>query len=178
MRDIRLSAAIVLLGLVLLAIACSTSDSLDDPLTDGQGSLMVRVHDQAAPGIAEAWITFVAVQAVGASGNFEDVQGVALNTPLNMAELTEGQDVMLAAGALPAGEYSGLRLSLSAITLRLDDGSDVDVLGGSFGVEVRVGVGFNVVEGQETSLGVDFPMSAFGSNGGNWTFDPTHVTTD
>jgi hypothetical protein len=178
MRDIRLSATIVLLGLVMLAIACSSSGALDDPLTDGQGTLTVRVHDQAAPGITEAWITFVAVQAVGVAGNFEDVQGVALNTPVNMAELTGGQDVMLAAGTLPAGEYGGLRLSLSAITLRLDDGTDVDVLRGSFGVEVQVAIGFSVVEGQDTALGVDFPMSAFELDGGNWTFDPTRVTTD
>jgi hypothetical protein len=171
---------LLVLGSTLLGIACSSSDSSIDPTGQGQGqgTLTVRVHDQAAPGIAEAWLTFEAVQAVSTSGSFEDVQGVGLQTPINLAELVNGNDAMLAAGALPAGSYTGLRISVSAITLVLDDGSTVDVLNGSFGIEIVVAVDFTVTEGQDTSLSVDIPLSAFQYNGGFWTFDPASVTTD
>ncbi len=35
----------------------------------------------------------------------------------------------------------------------------------------------DVLEGQDTSLSVDIPLSGFQYNGGFWTFDPTSVTT-
>ncbi len=165
------------LGLLLL-LGFSCTDSADDPLGAGQGQLTVRVHDQASPAIAEAWVTFAAVQAVRADGGFEDVDGVSLGTPVNLATLTSGNTVTLASGALPDGSYSGIWLSVSAVTLVLDDGSSVDPLSPALGVAARVPVDFTVDAGQETSIAVDFPLSAFSFNGSLWTFDPGLVVAD
>lgn len=177
MKDSRLGVVLGLLAVLLLGFACST-DTADDPLGSGQGRLAVEVHDQPSASIAEAWVTFAAVQAVPEGGGFEDVGGVELGTPINIAELTDGRSVTIAAGALPAGSYTGLRLSVSAVTLVLDDDSDVDPLAPAQGVVVAVPVAFTVVEGQDTALSVDFPLSAFTFDGALWTFDGARVVAD
>lgn len=172
----RMGLLVGLSALMLLGFACS--DSGDDPLSSGQGQLTVVVHDQAASSIAEAWVTFAAVQAIRAGGGFEDVGGVALGTPVNLATLINGNTVTLAAGSLPTGEYTGLSISVVEITLVLDDGSSVDPLGRATGVAVQIPISFTVDEAQDTTVSVDFPLTAFSFNGTSWTFDPSLVAAD
>ena len=176
MRDSKSGLFAALVLLLLLMFSCT--DSADDPLGSGQGRLTVDVHDQAASGIAEAWVTFAAVQAVRAGGGFEDVAGVALGTPINLATLINGNSVTLASGSLPAGDYTGVWLSIAALTLVLDDGSSVDPLSPATGVAAQVPISFTVEEGQDTVLSIDFPLSAFAFDGTNWTFDPSQVAAD
>ena len=177
MRKLRIFLLAAALVTGLLAVACS--DSYSDAVSgSGEGRLTVNVHDQAAPSISEAWVTFESVQAVTASGSFEDVQGVTLGVPVNLADLVNGTDATLASDSLPAGDYTGLLVAVSAVTLVLDNGSQVDPLNGAGGVVIRINVSFTVVEGQDTVVSIDFPLTAFQFNGSLWTFDATSITTD
>jgi len=176
MSYLRVGLLTGLSALMFLGLACSDSES--DPLGAGQGQLTVTVHDQAAPSIAEAWVTFVAVQAIRAGGGFEDVAGVTLGSPVDLATLVNGNTATLAAGSLPAGDYTGLAISVSAVTLVLDDGSSIDPLSGATGLAVQVPIAFTVVEGKDTAVSVDFPLSAFSFNGNLWMFDPSLVAAE
>lgn len=175
----RIGLLIALFGLALLGFACSSSDSNPLALGPGQGQLTVNVHDQANLTIDRAWVTFDSVQAIPAGGGAPvDVAGVETGVPIDLATLVNGATATLAQDALPAGDYSGLQITISDVLVVLSDGSQVDPLQGLGPVTFAISVSFTVEEGQATELNIDFQLDAFQFNGTLWTFDATMVTTD
>ncbi len=155
------------IGLAVATFSCSSSgDSVTAPA--GQGVLSVRVHDDPSDQIDQAWITFTGVNAVAADGTRVEVTGSDLmGDPIDLAALINGNEEELAVGTVPAGNYARVELIISSVELVLTDGTTVNLPMVGTGFALVVDATFEVVEGDETVLRVDIPLTSFtvGPNG-------------
>ncbi len=178
MKISRLLLMMALAGaLAAVTIACSSSgDSVT--ASAGQGVLSVRVHDDPSDQIDQAWITFTGVNAIAVDGTRVAVSGSdLLGDPIDLAALIDGNEEELAAGTVPAGDYARVELVISAVELVLDDGTTVNLPVIGSGFALLVDATFQVVEGDETVLRVDIPLTTFQPGpGGSWQMNIGGVT--
>ena len=159
------------LAVALLAVSCSN----DAPVTGsaGTGQLTVQIHDQAAPTLTVAEVTFSSLEARTVDGVWVAAEG-SFPVTLDLLQFIGPQNsTELVQDLVPAGAYDQLRITVTAIHLELSDGSTYDVPIPEGGMPVLVPVGFSVAEGGATEVVLDFRTDeAFQFNGTGVTFNP------
>jgi hypothetical protein len=176
-RTLFFSAAF--LAIAVFSVACTGSDSpLNSTSSAETGTVTVNLHDQAAPGIAEAMMTIGSVQLTAADGTVHDLNSPQLGSPFDLAQLIGGNQVNLGTEPVPAGDYVSLRLTVTDLTVVLTDTTTVTILEPADGFTVQIPLSLTVAADQDVILGVDFPLTAIGFDGVNWTVDGTQVALD
>ena len=176
-RTLLFSAA--MLAITLFSVACTGSDSpLNTSSSTETGSVTVNLHDQAAAGIAEAMMIIDSVQLTAADGTVHDLDSPQLGAAFDLAQLVGGNQVNLGTEPVPAGDYVSLSLSVSDLSVVLTDGTNVTVINPADGLTVQIPLSLTVSADQDVILSVDFPLTAIGFDGTNWTVDGTQVVLD
>jgi hypothetical protein len=168
----KLLLAISILGLAL-AVFSACSDGSSDALGPGagQGQLLVMLHDDGKPGFSEAHVTISAASAIAADGTLVPLAGEEVE--VDLLTLQDGAMIELAADILPAGEYSGLLLVLTKARLVTDEGTTITIELPPGGVEKEVPVSFVVIEGEATTITLDFRVDlSFKCNEHGCRIDP------
>jgi hypothetical protein len=158
-------------------VSCS-SDPANDLLGSTGGQLTVEIHDHAAPGIVQCWITVAAVEAHRARGGWTHVSGDYPHR-FDLSTLVNGQTRTLGSHRVSEGDYDRLRIHLTEAHLVLADGSEVDVPlpHGGLHHEVSMGQRCQVQNGSGASVSMDFRVhtSFHHHPDESWTCDPDIV---
>lgn len=176
MKHVRVLLACASL-VVLAAATVGCSDQADDP-TSGFGRVTVQVHDQAAPELEEAWVTFGSVAFRDSDGIWVEAD-VAPGTEFDLLTLVGPESaVTLASDLVPAGTYDAVRLGIVDARATVD-GSSVDIPIDGDGRTILLPVPEFVVEaGIETRIVIDVPVGAsFRVVGTDVVFEPTATLT-
>jgi hypothetical protein len=157
MRKTLLAVGTGIFAVLLVAnMACSSSDDV----TGSTGQLNVNLHDQAAPGIAEAHVTLSALELRDAnSGEWVVVDGNLLPVTVDLLLLVGGNEAQILADLVPAGDYDGMRITISEVLVVLDDQTQIQVPPPGAPVQV---VGFPLMtidEGGVVTVTLDFPVA-------------------
>ncbi len=123
---------------------------------DNQATIRVLLTDAPVDYIGEALVDIGVVELIpdgdGAPIMLTD-QGTA--EPVNLLDLQDGVNVILAAATIPAGTYAQLRLIVESASVTLDgyefnDGSTEMVLKIPSGAQTGIKLNLGVVDGEET----------------------------
>jgi hypothetical protein len=145
--------------------ASATSSSLAD--TSGGGS-----WDQ--PQLQAANVTFASILARNLDGQLINVT-IDLPITVDLLGLVNGGTFTLPDGFLPPGTYDQIVIVMTEVQLTLADGTvvTIDPPGGGWTAILPVSDTFEVVEGQETTVMIDFRAGgAFRWLSGHWEFHP------
>ncbi len=101
--------------------------TIDPTILDLEGQVTVNMHDQAGPGIAEAHVSFSALDLRDVStGEWVSVSMGSIQTH-DLLLLVNGNVAQLASDIIPAGLYDAMRITVVAVRLVLDDGTEPSV---------------------------------------------------
>jgi len=168
--------ALLTLAGLLFGVACSDEDN---PLASAsQGTIAVNLHDQPSPTVLNAMMTVDSVTLTAADGTLYPLESAQLDTPFDLAQLTGGNQVNLGVEPVPAGDYVQLTLVVSALDITLTDTTVVPVIQPASSLSVQLPLSLTVAPGEDVVLGVDFPLTAIGFDGTNWTVDGSAVALD
>lgn len=155
----------ILLGIVVAlpwAMSCSGSGSAS---VAGMGRLELHLTDAPLDlsGVAGVEVT---LDAVTVYSGVEEMDGtdtapiVVMDHPatFDLLTLTGGASALLASADLPSGFYQRIRLSITAASLRYDDGHEVDLKIDSNKVDIPIR--FQVTAGGTTQVTLDFQADA------------------
>ncbi len=166
------TASGLLLAIALVALAGCSSGSDGVTATAGQGQLRVVMHDDDDPRLQAAVVTFSGIQARSLDGMWVDVAGEFPMT-VDLLTLVDGRTMMLAADAVPAGDYAALRITIQSVQLVAEDGTAFDITLPGAGTQALIPVSFMVVEGQATTITLDFKVElSFEFDGSEFEFEP------
>ena len=85
-------------------------------------------------------------------GTFETISGTFPKT-IDVLALTEsGGSVTLPAGLLPDGSYSAIQITITEVSITLNDGTVVTITPPGSGWQTLIAVNFDVIAGQETTI--------------------------
>lgn len=121
-----------------------------------------------------ASVTLSSILARTLDGQLVDVSA-ALPTTFDLLALGGGNEVTLPIGFLPPGTYDQIVVVITSLELTLSDDTKVTVTppGGGWTAIVNVTAPFTVVEGQTTTVNLEFRRDlSFGCGGDGWAFDP------
>jgi hypothetical protein len=168
-RAILLSAALV--GL-LPVLSCTNDGGAGVLAPAGQGRATILMHDHDMTGLAEAHVTISSVRAHQVGGGWVPLAGT-FPMEVDLLSLVNGRTVTLASGALPAGDYDALEITITAVRLVTRDGTVITLELPPGGRTVVIEVFFTVLEGQETVLTLDFRVDlSFEFRGNEIEFHP------
>ncbi len=124
--------------------------------------------------LQSANVTFSSILARTLDGKLVDVS-IALPVTLDLLSLGTGREVTLPIGFLTPGTYDQLVVVMTRVELVLQDGTTVAVTppGGGWTAIVNASQPFTVVEGQTTSITLQFRRDlSFDLGGDGWEFHP------
>jgi hypothetical protein len=174
------SMRVLLLATPILALAAACSSSggpsgAGDPITGGASggtaTLQVFVHDAPSDYIATADVTFTRVYLTpnGGGGDVEVMSTSDGPMTLDLMQLQNGIQAMLASRQVPARNYSQLRMVVDSATVTLipgytfEDGSTTQSLSipssMNTGIKVQLAGNLEPTEGMTTLLAVDFDVN-------------------
>ena len=119
-------------------------------------------------------VTLSSILARTIDGKLIDVT-IDLPVTLDLLSLGGGNEVTLPIGFLPPGTYDQIVVVMTAVEFVLTDGTRVAVTppGGGWTAIVEVGQPFTVVEGETTTVTIEFRKDlSFGCGDGGWAFNP------
>ncbi|MBZ5637966.1 MAG: DUF4382 domain-containing protein [Acidobacteriia bacterium] len=150
-----------LLALVVVAMvsaACSSSGGgSGGMLGPGQARLNIVIHDETSPAFSQANVTFSAIEVRDSQGVWVPVSGTFPMT-IDLLTLVNGKTLTLAAGAVPAGTYDRIRVTIAGSELVLANGTTITITLPHAGVTVERMVSFTAVEGQPVTITLDFKV--------------------
>ena len=175
MKRIPCVVVLALGAAVLFSFACSDSATVVDPVAGGspQGQVVVKLHDQAGPGIARASVTISALELRNATRGAWVVVEMAAPETVDLLLLTGGFEATLATASVPVAEYDAMQITLDGAEIELTDGTIVTLAPPALPVAVA---GFPMIsvsaEGTIT-ITLDFPVgTSFRVNGSQVTMTP------
>jgi hypothetical protein len=186
MRTIR--NKLVLAGVVAsLGIVTACSNSTDSMTRSGKGAvqfvmssaapatLAATTHDGSSTDqqLQAANVTFASILARNLDGVLVNVT-IALPATVDVLGLGSGGSFTLPAGFLPPGTYDQLVIVMTKVELTLTNGTvvTIDPPGGGWTAIVRVSEPFTVVEGQTTTVNIQFRQGGFQWLNDHWDFNP------
>jgi len=131
--------------------------------------------DQPNQALQAANVTFSSILARTLDGQLIDVS-IDLPVTVDMLSLVNGQEVTLPIGFLPLGTYDQLVVVMTQVEVTLADGTKVAITppGGGWTAIVPVSEPFTVVEGETTTVAINFRKDlSFGCGANNWEFHPS-----
>jgi Domain of unknown function (DUF4382) len=158
----RLGVLCVMAVILPWAVACSGSGSVS---VADRGRLEIRLTDAPLDlaGVAGVDVT---IDAVTVYPGVEEMDGtetapiVIMDHPatFDLLTLTGGASTLLASADLPSGFYQRIRLSITAASLRFDDGHAVDLKIDSNKVDIPIR--FQVMVNDTATVTLDFQADA------------------
>ncbi len=135
----------------------------------------------ALPQCAQSGVTLEAANVALSSILARTLDGklidVTIDLPytVDLLALGTGNTVTLPIGSLPPGTYDQIVVVMNRVEFVLTDGTKIAITppGGGWTAIVRVGEPFTVVEGQTTTVTLQFRRDlSFACGGDGWQFDP------
>jgi hypothetical protein len=183
----RIALAVLAMALGIVSACSNGSDSV---MHNGKGAVsFVMSASAAAPAaltatrpelqssdhpLQAANVTFASILARNLDGQLIDVT-IALPVTVDLIGLGTDGSFTLPAGFLPPGTYDQIVIVMTQLALTLENGTIVTVEppGGGWTAVINVAAPFDVVEGQETTVEINFtPGRLFRWLNGRWEFNP------
>ena len=162
-------------GAVVASSAIGTGLSRDALVAGGSGaSVDSTAHHDCAQNLQAANVTFASVLARTLDGQLTAVT-IELPVTVDMLSIATGKEATLPIGFLPPGTYDQIVVVMTQVSVTLADGTQVTITppGGGWTAIVPVAQPFTVVEGQTTTITLNFRKDmSFACGFGGWEFHP------
>jgi len=160
----------------VVASSASASGLSRDALAAGGSAAVVdsTEHHDCAQNLQAANVTFASVLARNLDGQLTDVT-IELPVTVDMLSIATGKEATLPIGFLPPGTYDQIVVVMTQVSVTLADGTQVTITppGGGWTAIVPVAQPFTVVEGQTTTITLNFRKDlSFACGSGSWEFHP------
>lgn len=162
-------------GAVVASSASATGLSRDALAAGGSvASVDSTTHHDCANNLQAANVTFASILARNLEGQLTDVT-IELPVTVDMLSIATGKEATLPIGFLPPGTYDQVVVVMTQVGVTLADGTQVTVTppGGGWTAIVSVAQPFTVIEGQTTTITLNFRKDlSFACGSGGWEFHP------